>query len=418
MLLSGGDASRLQFPFPKGLFEIQINQKIQTLFSIFCQRLTSLEDQAEALFGDKLSKEQLQKKFNERGYSKIHVFLIVSREFLEMTEKYLEENNYFGLTTVDILLTDRSICSFGQDNQMLLKSKSQILKTSFGNGDLMDFLLNDIRSKMIIQKLNYIHISGIDNVLNRPLDPIFMGFMDDHKLDLVHKIVEKQHPQENVGLFVREESSQKTKVIEYTIFPPKLKSLTKNNEPDGKLQFRHGNMLNFIIKKNLVDRFYELAKGKEGQTVDSKVVLSKANFNYRQFQTFDIFKNEVISKEKSNCIKFERYFLDCFPMVASEKQGFILTKRIREFAPIKYINNSLDTPENALNLLNNFWISEVGKKSECNGEFTDMVLDTVNKIYHCLLCKNVHKMNGKGISGNFVNDETFYQNLKYNQDLN
>ena len=50
--LCGGDASRLGFPYPKGLFNVMIEGQVNTLFGIYCERLRSLELLAEEIFSE------------------------------------------------------------------------------------------------------------------------------------------------------------------------------------------------------------------------------------------------------------------------------------------------------------------------------------------------------------------------------
>lgn len=376
-MLSGGDASRLQFPFPKGLYNIIGDNYYSTLFSILMDRLANLEQISNDKFGNK----EILKKF-----TKIKIFIIISKEFLSITKQYFEKNNNFGFENVFFISSEKSICVFDLKGKMVLKDKSSILKASFGNGDLMDILLNDIYPQMKKFGIEYLHISGIDNILNKPIDPLFIGLIKEKNLQIVHKIVEKKISSENVGLFVNDTQKNSIRVMEYTYFPEIYKQ--KLNKNKTQLKYRHANMLNFMMTRSLVEYFYQQSKITISEKRDSKNFLNKINFTKRTFKVFNPFTSLA---ENRDCIKMERFFLDCFPMIPLNQNGFITVEREEEFAPIKSKYNSKDTPQNALQMFSNFSLAKSKNiKIKCESLPSSSIQSNEYLLVKCLKCSQVH----------------------------
>lgn len=341
VILSGGDSSRLGYPFPKGLYNLPLESGHATLFSMVCERLRSLHTLSHAIFG----------KSDAPGGPgcSIPVYILVSRKFEQITRDYFARNDNFGLEHVQLICCDRRVCTFDESGQILLVDKQSLLKTSFGNGDLMDVLLNQVCADVDARGLEYLHISGIDNILNRPLDPMFMGFMRQSDLWIVHKIVPKQQASENVGLFVRSVAEGRTQVMEYTYFPAELKEKLEPGAGPARLKYRNANMLNLCVSREFLEFFREKASaGPRG--LDSRAFLSKVNYTWREFRTFDPVEG---STSVGKCLKMERFFLDCFPLLDSARQGFITVVRADEFAAIKS-SKGKDTPVNAYKKLLSF----------------------------------------------------------------
>lgn len=293
----------------------------------------------------------------------------------------------------------------------------------------MDILLNNIHAVISKKNIKFLNISGIDNLLNAPLDPIFMGLMLSRDLKLVHKIVEKKIPSENVGLFLRKINDGEVSVQEYTVFPKALKEKTVVKEKNQILKYRNSHMLNFVIHSDIIQVFYNKAlkamkkAGKSDQkTIDTRYFFNKINFNKRWFQTYDSVNQRIIPKEKSPCIKTERFFMDCFSMVPGRLQGFIVVEREKEFAPIKSKANSKDTPTNAIKMMHN-WAESLDQNIEnknylaINNQKSDLVSELSLKEIETLLCdKKVFRVNSSLYENEIyktksIENENFYQIL-------
>ena len=63
-------------------------------------------------------------------------------------------------------------------------------------------------------KIEYIHMIGIDNVLNKVLDPFFLGFTVQKELKVAAKVIGKWSPDEAMGVFAQVDGF--IDVIEYS----------------------------------------------------------------------------------------------------------------------------------------------------------------------------------------------------------
>jgi UDP-N-acetylglucosamine/UDP-N-acetylgalactosamine diphosphorylase len=54
----------------------------------------------------------------------------------------------------------------------------------------------------IKEKIKYIHIIGVDNVLAKLVDPLFLGFAEEEGMPISCKYVQKKNWQERVGVHV------------------------------------------------------------------------------------------------------------------------------------------------------------------------------------------------------------------------
>jgi len=59
-----------------------------------------------------------------------------------------------------------------KDGKILLKSPSELQLQSNGNGALFEAINTNREVKECIEKVDYVQVVGVDNVLNRILDPV------------------------------------------------------------------------------------------------------------------------------------------------------------------------------------------------------------------------------------------------------
>jgi len=61
------------------------------------------------------------------------------------------------------------------DGKIILESPGKLALSPNGNGALFDSIAKDESLQEEISKLEYIQIIGVDNILNKVLDPVFIG---------------------------------------------------------------------------------------------------------------------------------------------------------------------------------------------------------------------------------------------------
>ena len=96
----------------------------------------------------------------------------------------------------------------------------------------------------MISVLEYVQIIGVDNALNKVLDPVQIGFTYNSNLQASLKAVPKRDAHEKVGVIGKKNG--KYNIVEYSELP---ESMALETEADGKtLKYNHGHILVFVIQ--------------------------------------------------------------------------------------------------------------------------------------------------------------------------
>ena len=139
------------------------------------------------------------------------------------------------------------------DGKIYMKSKSEISMSPNGNGALLSAVHMNQQVKEYIGSVDYIQIIGVDNVINKVLDPLHLGYTISRGYELAIKTCEKRNAQEKVGVIGRR--SGQYSVIEYSELSDELRNAT---EDDGvSLKFRQGHILVLMLS---AARMLELAQ--------------------------------------------------------------------------------------------------------------------------------------------------------------
>ena len=80
----------------------------------------------------------------------------------------------------------------------MFESKTSLSLGPNGNGALFEALQSnkELFKTLDANKVKYIHMVGIDNVLNKLLDPFFLGYAIQKDLKVAAKIIGKRSPDE------------------------------------------------------------------------------------------------------------------------------------------------------------------------------------------------------------------------------
>lgn len=318
--MAGGQGTRLGYKGPKGTYEIKFsNKEKMSLFEIQCKEI---------------------QRTNEKYQIIIPWYIMVSKENKLQTIGYFEKNNYFNYPKESIhFFVQDTIPLIDIDGKIVLQEYHKIKMVSNGNGNVFKAMKDsNIIKQMKKEGIKWIFFGGIDNVLLRSVDSLFLGMIIKHQLQIGSKSIFKEEPLENTAVFCKKDG--RPAILDYDEIDLELSE--KKNEK-GEYLYRESNILSHIMSIDAID------------------LASKKNLPYhRAFK-----KNPIINEEgmkivptEPNTFKFENFIFDAFQYF--DDMLLLRIKKEDEFAPIKDFTG-IYTPETARDAYERKYI-EYGKK--------------------------------------------------------
>lgn len=301
LLLAGGQATRLGFAHPKGMYDVELPSH-KTLFQIQAERIYRLQKMAE-------------EKTGRAGI--ITWYIMTSEHTMAPTADFFKEHDYFGLNESDIVFFEQGrLPCFDFEGKILLDEKYQISSAPDGNGGLYKALktqgiLDDISKRGV----EHLHAHSVDNILIKVADPIFIGYCKVKNADCAAKVVQKSAPSEAVGVVCRVNGHYK--VVEYSELTTEA---SERRNADGKLTFNAGNICNHYFSSAFLHKIC-------GYESKLKLHVAKKKIPYVDHEG-------VRQKpEQPNGIKMEKFIFDVFEFA----ENFICLEVARdvEFSALK-----------------------------------------------------------------------------------
>lgn len=117
-------------------------------------------------------------------------FIMTSEHTQEQTEKYFRSHNYFGLKRENLILFEQhTLPALDFQGKIILEEKYRLTKAADGNGGLYRALkTRGVLNEMTKRHVKYVHVYGVDNILVRLADPVFIGFCLKKSADCAAKV--------------------------------------------------------------------------------------------------------------------------------------------------------------------------------------------------------------------------------------
>ncbi|KAH7155475.1 nucleotide-diphospho-sugar transferase [Dactylonectria estremocensis] len=302
VLMAGGQGTRLGSSAPKGCYDIGLPSK-KSLFQIQGERIRKVQELAGS-------------------DAVVPWYVMTSGPTRGPTEKFFEENNYFGLKKENVQIFEQGVLPcISNDGKILLESKGRVAVAPDGNGGIYQALVvSGVLEDMRKRGIQHIHAYCVDNCLVKVADPVFIGFSAAQNVDITTKVVRKRNATESVGLILSKNG--KPDVVEYSEID---KATAEEIDPKqaGVLRFRAANIVNHYYSFRFLDSIPLWAHKLPHHVARKKIPAA------------DLETGETVKPEKPNGIKLEQFVFDVFPMLSIDKFACFEVKREDEFSPLK-----------------------------------------------------------------------------------
>jgi UDP-N-acetylglucosamine/UDP-N-acetylgalactosamine diphosphorylase len=307
VLMAGGQGTRLGSSAPKGCYDIGLPSQ-KSLFQLQGERIAKVE--------------QLAKKKHGKESVTVPWYVMTSGPTRGPTEKFFQENNYFGLKKENVFIFEQGVLPcISNEGKILLESKSKVAVAPDGNGGLYQALIKSgAVADMGKRGVQHIHAYCVDNCLVKVADPAFIGFSASKRVDIATKVVRKRNAKESVGLILQKNG--KPDVVEYSEISSE-DAEAKDPKDSELLKFRAANIVNHYYSYSFLESIPEWV-----QKLPHHVARKKIPY-------VDTEKGETIKPTKPNGIKLEQFVFDCFPFLSLDKFACMEVKREDEFSPLK-----------------------------------------------------------------------------------
>ncbi|MBA3365746.1 MAG: UTP--glucose-1-phosphate uridylyltransferase [Actinobacteria bacterium] len=327
VIVAGGQGTRLGFDGPKGAFPIgPVSDR--SLFQVHAEKVQSI---------------------GRRHGHAVPLYVMTSPDNHAATAAFWEAHENFGLEHVRLFPQGQMPAVDRGSGRVLLAGKSCLALSPDGHGGALAALAAP-RPDGSPSYLDEMERAGtttlfyfqVDNPLTQIADPAFLGRHREAGADVSFKVIEKQRPDERVGVVVTVDG--RPDVIEYSDLPPEL---AERRRPDGRLALSAGSIATHVFELGFVRRLVE-----GGADLPYHRALKKV--------TYLADDGNVVKPNEPNAVKFEKFIFDSLRL--ARRYAIVEADRRLEFEPLKNATGS-ESPETVRARLSDLyagWLEEGG----------------------------------------------------------
>lgn len=296
--LAGGQGTRLGYKGPKGSYEIDVPPK-KSLFEFACDNLKKLQQSCGVA---------------------LRWYIMTSPTNDKATKDYFESKNYFGYPREKVKFFIQNTFPIIDINAKVILETPYSIKTgSNGNGDVFKaFTSSGFIEELEQNNIEWVFIGGIDNILLKLVDSLFLGLTIAGNYEIASKSIKKLDLTSTDWVFANVDG--KPSIID----PQNIK-----------------NNFDKYCQKNILAHLFSINALKKLTNVELPY--------HRAFKKSDFINSEGMKEvpTKPNSFKFEKFIFDAFSYF--DKIFLLEVNPLEEFAPIKAFTGT-ETPETALEL--------------------------------------------------------------------
>lgn len=293
--MAGGQGTRLGYKGPKGTYMLALQPIKKSLFQIMAEDII-----------------KTNKKYNVT----IPWYIMTSDENDSQTKTFFKNNNYFNYPKEKLVFFKQDKLPLIDINGKLILQEPYIIKeASNGNGNVFKSMkkygiIEDLRKNNI----EWISFGGIDNILLKNIDPLFLGLLIDSKLMIASKSIFKKQPLEKTAVYCKK--NNKPSILDYVDITEELSE--KKDPVTNMYLYREANMLSHLMHIDAVEKV---------SNIDLKYHRA---FKKNAFVNFEGVKQVP---DKENTFKYENFIFDAFYFF--DDMLLLRVDEDEEFAPIK-----------------------------------------------------------------------------------
>lgn len=307
VLLAGGMGTRLGSDAPKGTYDIGITHPVY----IFQRLIENLMDVV---------------KLTDTWPM---LFIMTSDKNNDATISFLKEHEFFGYKEDRVRFFKQDMAPASDyDGKVYMDSKSSIATSPNGNGGwFLSMKKAGLLPVLHEEGIEWLNIFAVDNVLQRILDPCFIGATIDANVEVGSKVIRKNARDEKVGVMCLEDG--RPSIVEYYELSDEMMDLADER---GERLYNFGVILNYLFNETALERIVENALPMH--VVEKKI------------PHIDADGSKIEPTEPNGC-KYEQLALDLIHALDSCLPYEVV--REYEFAPIKN-KTGVDSVESAREL--------------------------------------------------------------------
>lgn len=313
--MAGGQGTRLGYKGPKGTYELDFEQEHcrKSLFEIMCENIKNANNQYDIT---------------------LPWYIMTSEDNDFATKEYFKSHNFFDYPKEKIkFFKQEKLPIVNIDGKLILKETYLIKDGSNGNGNVFKAMKNNkIIDDLEKNNIKWVSFGGIDNILLKNIDPLFIGLTVDSGYQIASKSIFKQKPLDKVAVYCKK--SGKPSILDYDDIDIKL-SVSKSK--DGMYQYREANILSHLMSLEAIKK------------------VSNIHLPYHRAYKKNAFVNEEGMKQipdKPNSFKFENFIFDSFAFF--DDMLLLRVDENEEFAPIKDFTG-IYNPDTAKEKYEKYW---------------------------------------------------------------
>ena len=270
----------------------------------------------------------------EKYGSYVAWYIMTSKENNDDTIEFFEKNNYFDYPKDKVVFFMQGELPMVDENGKILLDTNGLVKlASNGHGGIFESLrknglIYDLRQRGI----KWVYIGGVDNILAKMVDPLFVGIIKDKNLLVGGKSLVKAYPEEKVGVFCKKNG--RPSVIEYSEM---TEEMARELDDNGNLKYAESHILCNLFNVEEIEK------------ISSNKLPYHSAFKKAEYMDSN---GNIVKPEKPNAYKFEAFIFDAFESL--NDMVIMRVKRNEEFAPIKN-KEGVDSPETARKLYKDFY---------------------------------------------------------------